>query len=557
MTKQPIENNAAVESEPRRRRFPLKMVSWTVLVILLAIAGRIWSGTLAREWGVDPAMGHVIPLLLIFATWFFWIIWALAFSAFSVWVRLGLALAIAAVGVAFPILFEFDQSGDLRLSHFRLRNWGPRTVAQVTGEANIEFNEVEPHDFPGFLGRERNAVVNNVRLSTDWTATPPRLLWEVPVDAGWSGVAIVQGHVFTMEQRGTQECVTCYDIKDGRGIWRYENPQRHDDVTNAGRLGPRSTPVFDSGKIYAQGATGTLLCLDAQTGKLIWKAEIDALVNANSITRKSLLSGEEYRQEPLLSWGRAASPLIINDLVVTTGGGPDADTMVTLLAFDKETGAERWRAGEEMIGYGSPSYAVIAGVPQILLVAESTALGFAPEGGEPLWKAPWPGSSSSSANCSQVTVVSDNHVLLSKGYQAGSKLLLIEPEGNQLQANEVWANPRALRTKLTNPVILDGHAYGLSDGFLDCVRMTDGKIVWKERSRAGNGQLLLVGEHLLIHTEDGQMLLADASPGGYRQHGVFPTVEGTCWNTFGISGTTVIVRSDREMACFELAGERL
>jgi outer membrane protein assembly factor BamB len=156
------------------------------------------------------------------------------------------------------------------------------------------------------------------------------------------------------------------------------------------------------------------------------------------------------------------------------------------------------------------------------------------------------------ANCSQVTQVSDNRILLTKGYSQGGKL--VEIDWSQSPPNKVVKrNPRALRTKLTNPVVHNGFAYSLSDGFLECVSLDDLSIRWKERTRAGAGQILIAGDWIFVHHEDGQLSLVAADPTGYRKQGSLATVSGICWNTLAVSGNRVIVRSNREMACVELA----
>ncbi|MEZ6094995.1 MAG: PQQ-binding-like beta-propeller repeat protein [Pirellulaceae bacterium] len=321
-----------------------------------------------------------------------------------------------------------------------------------------------------------------------------------------------------------------------------------------GKVGPRSTPTYSDGKIYAQGATGTLMCLNADDGKLNWQIEIEELVSAESISKQSVLNSYSYQQEPRLYWGRSASPLVVDDLVITTGGGPDDEHMVSMLAFDKKTGDEKWRGGSDMIAYGSPSLATLNGIRQILLIGEKSAFGVAVDDGHTLWSHEWKGTSNGDANCDQVTVVSENQVLLTKGYSHGAELIQLDPDGDAFSVTSVWRNPRALVAKFNNPVVRDDHAYAISNNFLQCVRLADGEVIWRFDKAAKNGQLLLVGDKLLVQTEFGKLWLFEASPAAPKRLGEIDSVGGICWNTLGISGLKVVARSNVEMTCFELPG---
>ena len=225
---------------------------------------------------------------------------------------------------------------------------------------------------------------------------------------------------------------------------------------------------------------------------------------------------------------------------------------VTLLAFDVETGELRWRVGQDMIAYGSPTLATLGGRRQIVLVAESKVLGFDAGTGEQLWSFPWPGSSEAAANCSQATILSDTRILLSKGYNAGGEIVDIVTDGDAFEATSVTSDPRVLKTKLTSPVIKDGYAYSLSDGFLECTDVAELTRKWKKRGRFGHGQLLLCGDKLLVHSETGTLYLVRATPDGYEELGSLDTVEGVCWNTICRYGNLVLVRSDLEAACIRL-----
>jgi outer membrane protein assembly factor BamB len=230
-----------------------------------------------------------------------------------------------------------------------------------------------------------------------------------------------------------------------------------------------------------------------------------------------------------------------------------------LIAFDKKTGEELWQGGDDMISYGSPAIASILGQEQITLVAESAAVGYDPNDGTVLWKAKRPGNSHMDANTTQVTRISDNRLLLSKGYGLGGEMVELSKSNDGIDVKTLWKSSRVLKTKMMSPVILDGHAYCLSDGFLECCTIGDeneeARRVWRKRGRFGNGQLLLVGDNLLVHTEHGMLKLVKAMPEKYIELGEIKTIDGVCWNTICLYKNFLLVRSELEAACIVLKTE--
>ncbi|MCA9012328.1 MAG: hypothetical protein KDB01_21400, partial [Planctomycetaceae bacterium] len=164
-----------------------------------------------------------------------------------------------------------------------------------------------------------------------------------------------------------------------------------------------------------------------------------------------------------------------------------------------------------------------------------------------------PGESDGGANTSQLSVVSETEVLTSKGYpDGGGELIRLEDQNGVMTAVSIWSSSKVLKTKLTSPVILDGYAYSLSNGFMECARLADGEQMWKRRGRFGHGQLLLVGRLILLHSESGELYLLEATPDEYREFGALKTINGVCWNTLCLAGNKLLVRSEIEAACIEI-----
>ena len=541
-----------------KSRFPRKTIVVTLFLAIAVGVAQFMMGTLHDTMRIDPSVVNLLSMLVSFLIVVLWAIW---FAFFATRSRI-LGLVLGAACLSLPLVFHYLTSpvwdGDMGIARFDFRlfrsgSTPPPSVADPKlPPTTIDLSNLSPLDFPEFLGPNRTSTVQSIKLDPDWAKQEPQIVWKQPVGKGWSGVSVVNGFAFTMEQLGADECVTCYSIEDGKLLWRYSNPQRHEDMPGMGKAGPRATPTIYNAKVYAQGAAGMLSCLDGATGELLWKHDLCELLKIERSERTDSEGFTYLEEKSPLAWGRSASPLVVGQLVYVPGGGPTDGPFSTLLAFDKDSGELAWKSGDQMISYGSPSFATVAGKPQVLLVAEKTAMGFDPTSGKVLWSFSRPGTSNASANCSQVTVASDNHVLLTKGYGLGGELLALEDNGSGIEVDSLWKSSRVLTTKFSNPVILDGYVYALADGFLECVNLKDGKMAWNLRERFGHGQLLLVGDLLLVQSESGRLRLYPAKPGKPTVLGDFQTINGVCWNTLCLSGDRLIVRSDLEMACVRL-----
>lgn len=414
--------------------------------------------------------------------------------------------------------------------------------APAAGSADLQTTSAE--DFPQFLGPARSNWLPGPQLARDWKKHPPRQLWKRPVGAGWSAFAAVNGYAVTLEQRGGEEWVLCYAIETGEPIWGHGIEARHE--TALGGIGPRSTPTIHNGRVYALGATGVLRCLDGN-GQLVWSDDLRQ--------RYGITASED---EQNVMFGRSASPLIVDTLVVVPGGGFQGKAK-NLVAFDSETGRLVWEAecklpsGEaDQIAYSSPALATLAGRRQILIVNESTVSGHDPTSGERLWVYAWPGKSNGAASVSQVVAVDERRVLLTKGYSAGAELLeFTSDKPGAFTIDSLWKVPRVLQTKFCNVVLHEGHIFGLSEGILECASLEGGRRRWKS-GRYGHGQILGVGDLLLVLSEEGELQLLELNSKKMVHLGSQPALQGKTWNNLCLYGTRLLVRNSEEAACFEL-----
>jgi outer membrane protein assembly factor BamB len=382
-------------------------------------------------------------------------------------------------------------------------------------------------DWPGFRGPYRDGHYDETPIATNWPAEGLRPLWKQPIGGGYASFAVAGGRAFTIEQRREQEAVTAYDVESGHELWVIAYPANFDEPL--GGVGPRATPFFDEGKVYSLGAMGDLLCLDALNGKVLWKVNI---------------LGDN--QADLLSYGMAASPLVVRDEVIVQAGGLKGRSVA---AYDKLTGKRRWRTLDDPAAYSSPMLVELAGQEQLLIVTDHRAVGLRIEDGALLWATPWI-VKEHNRNNAQPVILGTNCLMLSGGYGTGSEAVEILRTSADFEAKRIWQNT-FLKNKFTSSVYWQGFVYGLDEDILVCLDAQNGARKWKD-GRYGYGQVVETGGYLIVLGGEGQLALVKANPDHYEELAHFQAIDGKTWNHPAFSNGKILVRNAVEMACFDL-----
>ena len=519
------------------------------LCSLAAAAVMVRAGLLESVVGgvVDGAVRNIITVILGFSALMSAVLWFVRESGHRPALKRGLAcglLGLVALGLA--TLRVERVSGDL-VPEFRWAWQKSRDTLLARPVAPSQFASAAPwqpapHDFPRFLGPAGDASLpaSAPALASAWKKDqPPRELWRRPIGAGWGGFATCGDHAVTLEQRGDEEIVTCLSLASGEPQWQVAVTARHQTVL--GGAGPRSTPAIHDGVVYSAGATGWLHAIDGATGKVLWKQDVVADLGIDAAAHALAVA-----------WGRAGSPLILGDVVVVPGGAPRGDGPVALVAYDRVTGERRWNAGDDQISYVSPSLLELGGTPFLVAVTESQVIGFDPASRDEAWRFPWPGHSNSDASCTQAVVIGPNRLFISKGYGIGAAAFDVGPGADGAwTVKEAWRNKAGMKTKFTNVALHAGHIYGLSDGILECLRASDGKRMWKG-GRYDQGQLLRVGDLLVVQSEPGDVVLVEATPEAHRELARLTALSDQTWNSPAIAGDRLLVRNAVEAACYQL-----
>lgn len=376
-----------------------------------------------------------------------------------------------------------------------------------------------------FRGPARDGRYDERPVRTNWEGGLP-LLWKQPSGGGYSSFSVADGVAYTIEQRRTQEVVAAYQVETGRELWTNGWDAYYNDSTGDG---PRTTPTWHEGRLYALGALGELRCLDARTGKLIWSKNILKDAGASN-----------------LQWGMAGSPLVVDDKVVVIPGGSNGKSVV---AYNARTGAPVWGALGDAASYTSPMLVTLAGRRQVLAVTARGVAGLAPEDGAVLWYFPW--ANSIGINVAQPIVVGPNRLFVSSGYGKGAALVEVSDAGGKLSAKSVWEKA-SMKNKFNSSVLHEGYVYGLDEGMLTCVDVLTGEQKWKARGY-GYGQVVLASGHLIVTTEEGEIALVRATPAGHTELARFAALEGRTWNVPAIADGRLLVRNATQMACYKLS----
>ena len=237
----------------------------------------------------------------------------------------------------------------------------------VTSAASAAPIPAAAADWSDFRGPARNGIYTARPIKTDWPNRELTPMWKRPIGAGYASFVTARINdvdlAFTIEQRGTQEVVAAYDVATGRERWTSKWSANFREFM--GGDGPRATPTYFDGYVYAQGAVGELRALDAATGETIWRTNILEDARASNI-----------------QWGMSVSPLIVDDTVIVLPGGSRGQSVV---AYNHRTGAHAWSALDDRQAYSSPMLVTIDDVRQVLLVSATRIMGITPDNGALLW----------------------------------------------------------------------------------------------------------------------------------------------------------------------------
>lgn len=388
-------------------------------------------------------------------------------------------------------------------------------------------------DWPRWRGANFDDLSPETGLIKSWPSAGPKQVWvNEDVGLGYSGHAIVGDTLYTMGARDVVEYVIAVDVKTGKEKWAAECGAL---LTNNWGNGPRSTPTIDSGKVYAMSGKGNLVCLNAADGKEVWRVSMDTL------------GGK------VPGWGYTESPLVDGNMVVCTPGGGQG----TVAAFDKNTGKKVWQSTEwtDPAQYSSIVPVTHNGARQFLQLTMQTIAGVNAADGKVLWKSPFPGKTA----VIPTPIFDKGDVFVAAGYGVGCKTVHVGP-GNEVV--DGYSN-----TNMVNHhggvILYEGHLYGFSDGKgWTCMDFKTGEVKWQEKKELRKGAIHGAdGKLYLLEEDTGTVVLIDASPKGWKEHGRFTlspqttqrSKSGKIWTHPVVSGGRLYLRDQELLFSFDVS----
>lgn len=374
--------------------------------------------------------------------------------------------------------------------------------------------------WPGFRGPNRDSIIHGLQINTDWSVSPPVEMWRSPIGPGCSSFAVLGHLLYTQEQRGEYEMVSCYELKTGKLVWKHGDKARFYD-SHAG-AGPRSTPTIADGRVYTLGATGILNVLDAGDGSVIWSR------NAASDTGVKILT-----------WGFTGSPLVVDDIVIVALSGQ-------LAAYDAESGKPLWFGPHNGDSFSSPHLLTIDGISQVLLMSAAGAVSIEPTSGRELWMYSCPMN-----GILQPALIASGNLLLSTEVDTGIRRIAVTHNQGIWDIKELWTS-NEMRLNFNDFIIHKGYAYGFDNPRIACIDIKDGKRRWKGNRYRGFTLLLADQDLLLVLSEKGELALVPAIPDEFKELAKIQAVKGKTWNHPVLADDIVVVRNSQEMAAFRL-----
>jgi outer membrane protein assembly factor BamB len=378
---------------------------------------------------------------------------------------------------------------------------------------------------------------------TWWTAGQPRNVWEIATGGGFSSFVTGDGRAYTVVLSEGRETAVAVDRKTGQTLWQtplgaasYRSGGERGAPGNTGGDGPRTTPVYAGKRVFVFGGKFDLHALDAATGKVLWSHELIRDFGGSEII-----------------WSSAASPLVLGDRVLVSGGGAGQ----SCLAFRADNGEVIWKTGSDKATHSTPIVATIHGQVQALFMVERGLVSRDPADGRELWHYPFPYRTATAAS----PVVWQDIVNCTASYGVGGGACRITRTGDKWEVEDLWRSPgdRDTAAHWSTAVVHDGYLYGcygrasetFGTGPFKCIDIRTGKIQWSQPG-FGPSQVIMVGERLFATTDAGVLKLIEPTPTAYREVASAKVIEGKVWGSLAFSDGQLLVRSTTKGVCLEM-----
>ena len=415
-------------------------------------------------------------------------------------------------------------------------------------------------DWPQWMGPKRDNVWREDGILDKFPKDGPKVVWRTPIAGGYAGPAVVGGKVYVMDRvlaKGamnpddpfdlknkiaSSERVLCLDAKTGKEVWKKEYECAYQISYPAG---PRCTPLVHEGKVYTLGAMGNLYCFEADSGNVVWSKDLKT----------------EYKTKPAL-WGYAAHPTIDGKKLITIAGGEGSH----IVALDKDTGKELWKAGTQTEpGYAPVLITEAGGKRQMIVTGTKSIYSLNPETGEQYWITPFAVDN----GCVVMTPVRSGEYLFVGGYNAKSTVLKLNADKPGVTVEWVNKKDHGVSPINVQPFLQDGALYGFDDsGLMYAVELPSGKRLWEGPGPVGGEPkgsetafIVKNGDRFFFFADTGHLVIGKLTPKGYEEIDRAKVIEQTgaaygrkvVWCAPAYADKKAFIRNDKEIICVDLA----
>ncbi len=378
-------------------------------------------------------------------------------------------------------------------------------------------------DWPSYRGPNHDGISTETAWKTQWPGDGPKVLWEKEVGLGFSSFTVVAGKVYATGHADETDTVFCLDAVTGKEIWKHSYPADLGDKYYEG--GTSATPTVDGDRVYHLSRWGDLFAFEAATGKVVWEKNVQKETGAN-----------------IPDWGYAGAPLVQDQLLIL-------NVCAAGMAVEKTTGKIVWKSDTGSAGYSTPYPMTFQGKKLAVIGSSDAYVAVDVATGAPVWSYPW--ATRYGVNAA-TPLLSGDKLFISSGYNKGCTVVKLgagEPE-------KVWES-KALKNQFNSSVLIDGYIYGFDGDYngrsaLKCVRMEDGQEMWAEKS-TGFGSLIGANGKLLVLTDKGELMCVNATPESFDEVSRAQILSGRCWSAPVLANGLLYLRNaEGHVACLDL-----
>lgn len=386
--------------------------------------------------------------------------------------------------------------------------------------------KVFSQDWPQFRGINRDSRVTGFKAPSKWPVELNQV-WKIQVGTGDATPVLLANRMFLNTRQGDNEIVLCIDALTGKEIWRNEYPSVAVTGPAGSHPGPRSTPALSDGRVITFGAAGILSCLDANTGKVLWR-----------------------KDNPESAWPQfftAMSPLVAENLCIVQTGSKDKGQVV---AYDLKTGNEKWKWNGDGPAYASPSVMTTGGKKQLIVQTEKNLVALDLMKGDLLWQVATP-AQQRFYNSSSPYI--DGNIIYYTGQGTGMKAIRVDKSGNAFSTKELWSNAET-GAKWNTPVLKDGYLYGFTDlKRIYCIDAATGKTAWTDNTvNSDFATLVDCGSVLIGLPSTGNLIVFKPDHSAYTELARYKVSETPVYSFPVVAGNNVYIKDAESLMLYKI-----